>query len=111
MSYPELLEAACRAHHARGLAPGQATWDRLLAKNDDRILLWREQMRAAFEAEDLVALDECPGAACHSQIRELSHHCWHCPACDGHLTSGLLCPYCGTRYHIKLILTEPEQAT
>lgn len=29
----------------------------------------------------------------------LSHHDWHCPKCDVHLTSLYACPECGTRYN------------
>lgn len=107
--FSEQLEEACRVYHDHGLLPGQYTWDQLLAKSDGRLPKWRDKMQAVFKG--LVALNECPGVTCQSQIRELSNHTWHCPACDEHLTSGLLCPICGTRYHIKTILTEPEQAT
>lgn len=29
---------------------------------------------------------------------KLSGHRWHCPKCNKHLTSMMLCPECGTRY-------------
>lgn len=34
-----------------------------------------------------------------SQLDEaLTGHRYHCPKCNVHLTSGLLCPKCGKRY-------------
>ena len=34
----------------------------------------------------------------------LTHHNLHCPACDVHLTSLLLCPECGTRHTYRVPL-------
>lgn len=36
---------------------------------------------------------------CEFGAASLSHHDWHCPKCDHHLTSLYLCPECGTRYN------------
>jgi hypothetical protein len=35
---------------------------------------------------------------CKSGMAALTGHMWHCPDCDEHLTSLLLCPKCGARY-------------
>ena len=41
------------------------------------------------------------GDADHSSLDYgLTQHLLHCPVCDVHLTSLLLCPGCGTRYEI-----------
>lgn len=45
-----------------------------------------------------LTLIQCDWNRCNSPIKELSKHQWHCPKCDVHLTSLLLCPRCGTRY-------------
>jgi hypothetical protein len=44
----------------------------------------------------------------HSMLDEkLSGHNLHCPACDVHLTSLLLCPECGTRHTFRVQLSPP----
>lgn len=42
-------------------------------------------------------LKHCNGDATQLDAK-LAGHEWHCPRCDKHLTSGMLCPECGTRY-------------
>jgi tRNA(Ile2) C34 agmatinyltransferase TiaS len=45
----------------------------------------------------MAILIECNEATVHSN-REITRHNYHCPRCNVHLTSLLLCPLCGTRY-------------
>lgn len=39
---------------------------------------------------------------CESGLASLTHHDWHCPECDHHLTSLYLCPKCGMRYDLSI---------
>ena len=58
-----------------------------------------------------MTLKECDWNKCDSGIKELSKHKWHCPDCDVHLTSLLLCPECGIRYDaIHISTAAPDRA-
>lgn len=91
---------------SKALYVGDMESDKQAAKNAECHFMWASEF---FRGQ--VELKPCPGQArCPSPIAIISKHAWHCPECDEHLTSGLFCPSCGTRYHITGILAEPEKA-
>lgn len=47
------LEIACAAYYDHGLDIGQYNWHQLVEREDGRIPIWREKMRAALTAIEL----------------------------------------------------------
>lgn len=59
---------------------------------------WIDEISAEIERRKL-KICEVGYKNCKFGAASLSHHDWHCPKCDHHLTSLYLCPECGTRYN------------
>jgi len=57
-------------------------------------------LKVCNRSYDCRAEKEGPTNAHGSLDETLTHHRYHCPRCDVHLTSLLLCSGCGTRYRI-----------
>jgi len=88
-----------------GYTTSQVSWNRDRIAFDMRnftILVWYRHFPPRFEAFHrrpiTGGLLRCNGRDETQLDEQLAGHRYHCPICDVHLTSLLLCPKCGRRY-------------
>ena len=77
-----------------------ATWLYKNFKVDKPIPVCDHHTKKINEGKTGILLRMCPGHDDYMLDYSMTSHKYHCPKCNIHLTSLMLCCECGTRYNI-----------